>query len=260
MLKLHLLLIYLVQTARVVCDLPSIGPGSEAVYLQMHINTNSIHRKSPNFYVCMPLIHPRSRSHLQTQPPLPFLHPYPILHHGGHGVERARGSTQARERHNNAVPRMILWCVFLQERKRRHDPADVAEADHPGATDAPLHVTIKVHDVPTYDNGTGGKRAHGNEADAGVFGVKVVMRGYENSEASDCERGSERDEGVAQAEAIRKIGHYETESKSGSGRRDSMELSLDRAIAECFNNCWGEVCECWLVSVCQSWYKKDDVQ
>lgn len=66
---------------------------------------------------------------------------------------------------------------------------------------------LEVHDVPAHDDRAGGEGAHGDEAEAGVLGVEVVVRGHEEGEAGDGEEGAEGDEGVAEVEAVGEVGH-----------------------------------------------------
>ena len=54
--------------------------------------------------------------------------------------------------------------VLSLEAESRHYATRVAEADHPSAANAPLRVSILIHEVPADDDGTGGEAAHGDQA------------------------------------------------------------------------------------------------
>lgn len=53
--------------------------------------------------------------------------------------------------------------VLGLEAESRHDATRVAEANHPGAANAPLRVSVLIHEVPADDDRTGGEAAHGDQ-------------------------------------------------------------------------------------------------
>jgi len=105
-------------------------------------------------------------------------------------------------------------------------------------------VPLEVHDVPAHDDRAGGEGAHGNEAEARVLGVEVVVGGHEDGEAGDGDEGAEGDEGVAEAEAVGEVGHEQAEGEGGGGGGDGVQLGLDGGVAEGFDDRGGEVGEC----------------
>ena len=79
-----------------------------------------------------------------------------IHHHSQH--------THARDSHANGVAQMVkMRNVLSLEAESRHDATRVAESNHPRAADAPLRVSVLIHEVPADDDGTGGEAAHGDQ-------------------------------------------------------------------------------------------------
>ena len=56
----------------------------------------------------------------------------------------------------------------------------IPEPYHPRAANAPLCVSILIHEVPADDDGTGGEAAHGDKTYTEVLHVEVVVDGKED--------------------------------------------------------------------------------
>ena len=67
--------------------------------------------------------------------------------------------------------------ILSLKTKSRHYTTRITKSNHPRAADASFLVSILIHEVPADDDGTGGEAAHGDETNAQVLGVEVVMDG-----------------------------------------------------------------------------------
>lgn len=69
---------------------------------------------------------------------------------------------------------MVVRRVLLQERKRRHESREAAEADHPRRPEATLYVALEVHHVPAHGMAADADRSHGRETYRRILGGKVL--------------------------------------------------------------------------------------
>lgn len=94
---------------------------------------------------------------------------------------------------------------------------------------------IEVHDVPADDDGTGGKGAHGDEADGQVLNGEVVVDGEEDGEAGEDEHSAEEDEGGAETHVVGRVRRDEAEGQCGSNGGHGVQLSLHGGVAQRFD-------------------------
>ena len=106
-----------------------------------------------------------------------------------------------------------------------------------------------VHEVPADDDGAGGEAAHGDEADAQVLDVEVVMDGQEDGETGRGDEETEEDEGEAEAEAVGEVGEDEAEAQGSGGGGDGVELGLDSRVAESLDDGGGEIGVGWFATL-----------
>lgn len=161
---------------------------------------------------------------------------------GHHGHD-----ARARRSQADGVARAIRGRVLDEEGEGGDDATRVAEADHPGGADDALGVAVarevEVHDVPADDDGTGGKGAHGDEADTEVLRREVVVHGYEDGEPGRCEYAAEQDEGEAESCVVGRVRSDEAKGHCGGKWRHGVQLGLHGGVAKRFDYGCGEVDE-----------------
>ena len=74
-------------------------------------------------------------------------------------------SQHTHTRHTQAyrIAQMVeMRNILGLEAESRHNATRIPEPDDPGTANAPLGVSVQVHDVPADDDGTGGEATHGD--------------------------------------------------------------------------------------------------
>ena len=101
---------------------------------------------------------------------------------------------------------MIQGCISCEKRERSDDSARITKADGPCSADTPIHMTLKIHNDPTYDKWAASESAHGNKVDTGVFGMEGMLNRDKDRKADQGKREAEHDEWVPEMGAIGKVG------------------------------------------------------
>ena len=136
---------------------------------------------------------------------------------------------------------MIIRRILREERKRRHDPTDVAEPDHPRGPDGASKVAFEVHNVPAERRGEGSEQAHGDEEDACVLGSDVVVDVQEDTDSREGDEEGDEGEGEAVAGAGGGEGYDQGEGVSGCEGGNGVELGFDGGVLEAFDDGGEEV-------------------
>ena len=139
--------------------------------------------------------------------PLVRSHPeLPVLPPNKEPVQTARQETHHGDSQADGVALGVPRRIRDQERKRRDDATDVAEADHPRCADAAVRVAVKIHHEPAQGDRPAGERPHRDEVDSPVLGREGMVDGYEDGEAGDRECDAERDVRGAELRAVGEVG------------------------------------------------------
>ena len=133
----------------------------------------------------------------------------PVLPPNKEPVQTARQETNHGDSQADGVPLGVPRRIRDQERKRRDNTTDVAEADHPRCADAAVRVAVKVHHEPAQGDRPAGERPHRDEMDSPVLGREGMVDGYEDGEAGDRECDAECDVRGAELRAVGEVGEYD---------------------------------------------------
>lgn len=173
------------------CKDESGGRKTTTALFDPHFDEEQSTEKSPPFFLQRIVAHVLFRPSLHR---LDRLSHRPILPPDQDSVGRYGQDTRACGPHADGIPRAVFGSILDEEGKGGDDAAAVAEADDPGGADGALGVAVagkvEVHHVPTDDDGSGGKGAHGDEADGKVLDGEGVVDGEEDGEAGDDQHGA----------------------------------------------------------------------
>lgn len=151
----------------------------------------------------------------------------PVLDHQGDEVGHRGEAAEGGEGNGDGVALDIIRRVGVEERVRRDDAANVAEADLPGDADGAPVVPAQVHVEPAHDDGHGAVRPHDDEEQRRVLEVQVVVHRDQDAEPGDAEAQRHDGEESPVPEHVGKGRDDQREDEGYGPRRNGAELGLD---------------------------------
>lgn len=91
------------------------------------------------------------------------------------GIRRSRCKCNAENCNQGSVTSQKVGCVGRKESVGCNDAAGISKTNEERCSNTPLDVSLEIHDVPAYDDGTSSKSPHCDQVKTRILNSEVFV-------------------------------------------------------------------------------------